>query len=126
VMNGGVPVSHRFAQAPQGIHSLGDALIAICTLTSFPLAQGTPMYEAWESQIKELTVYVHRHTDTAHSRSRSVAQARVQRPCTREVQQATLHARKQKSRWRQLGMRGPEPRRLHRQPPPSKGGRGPL
>jgi hypothetical protein len=32
-MNGGVPVSHRSAQAPQGIHNLGEALIAICTLT---------------------------------------------------------------------------------------------
>jgi hypothetical protein len=57
-MNGGVPVSHRSAQAPQGINSLGEALIAICTLTSFPLTQGTPMYEAWEDRIKELIAYV--------------------------------------------------------------------
>jgi hypothetical protein len=72
-MNGGMPMSHRSAQAPQGIHNLGEALIVICTLTSFPPAQGTPMYEAWDAQIKELTVYIQRHTDTAHSRSRSVA-----------------------------------------------------
>jgi hypothetical protein len=104
----------------QGIHSLGDALIAICTLTSFPLAQGTPMYEAWESQIKELTAYVHRHTDMVHSSSCSVAQARAQRPCTREAQQATLHAQKQKSRRWQLGTRSPGPRRLRRQPPPKQ------
>jgi hypothetical protein len=39
-MNGGVPVSHRSAKAPQGICNLGEALIAICTLTSFPPAKG--------------------------------------------------------------------------------------
>jgi hypothetical protein len=73
-MNGGVPVSHRTAQAPQGIHNLGKALITICTLTSFPPTQGTPAYEAWEVRIKELTAYMHRRNDTAHSHSRSVAQ----------------------------------------------------
>jgi hypothetical protein len=72
-MNGGMPVSHLSAHAPQGIHNLGEALIIICTLTSFPPAQGTPMYEAWDAQIKELTAYIQRRTDTAHSRSRSVA-----------------------------------------------------
>jgi hypothetical protein len=72
-MNGSRPVSHRSTRAPQGIHSLGEALIAICTLTSFPPAQGTPMYEAWEAGIKELTTYVQRRTDTSHSHSRSVA-----------------------------------------------------
>jgi hypothetical protein len=72
-MNGGVLVSDRSAHAPQGIHNLGEALIAICTLTSFPPAQGTPAYAAWEAQIKDLTAYVHLRTDTAHSRSRSVA-----------------------------------------------------
>jgi hypothetical protein len=73
-MNGGVPVSHRSAQALSGIHNLGEDLIAICTLTSFPPAQGTPTYMACEACIKELTAYVQRLIDTAHSCSRSVAQ----------------------------------------------------
>jgi hypothetical protein len=40
---------------------------------SFPSAQGTPTYEAWEAQIKELTMHVQHCTDMAHSHSRSVA-----------------------------------------------------
>jgi hypothetical protein len=66
-MNGGVLVSHRSVQAPQSIHNLGEALVAICTLTSFPPAQGTPSYKAWEARIKELTTYVQRRTDTVLS-----------------------------------------------------------
>jgi hypothetical protein len=69
-MNGGVLVSHRSTQAPQGIRNLGEALIAICTLSSFPPSQGTPTYAALEARIKELTAYVQRHTDTAYSRLR--------------------------------------------------------
>jgi hypothetical protein len=73
-MNGGMPMSHRSAQAPQCIHNLGEAMIAICNLTLFPPAQGTPAYVACEARIKELTAYVQRRTDMAHSRSCSVAQ----------------------------------------------------
>jgi hypothetical protein len=73
-MNGGVPVSHRSAQAPQGIHNLGEALITICALTPFPPAQGMTAYAVWEAQIKELIVYVLRRTDTVHSHSCSIAQ----------------------------------------------------
>jgi hypothetical protein len=72
-MNGGVLVSHHSVQAPQSIHNLGEALVTICTLTSFPPVQGTPSYEAWEARIKELTTYVQCRTDTVLSRSRSVA-----------------------------------------------------
>jgi hypothetical protein len=72
-LNGGVLVSHRSAQAPQGIHNLGEALIAICILTSFPPAQGTPVYRVCEARIKELTAYVQRRTDMPHSCSRFVA-----------------------------------------------------
>jgi hypothetical protein len=50
-MNGGGPVSHRSAQVPQGIHNLGDALIAICTLTSFPPVQGMLAYVVREARI---------------------------------------------------------------------------
>jgi hypothetical protein len=72
-MNGSMPVSHRSAQAPRGIKNLGDALIAICTLTSFPPAQGTPAYALWEACLRELTKYLQRRTATAHSRSYSLA-----------------------------------------------------
>jgi hypothetical protein len=72
-----VPVSHQSAQAPQGIHNLGEALIAICTLTLFPPAQGTQAYVAWEARIKEMTAYVQSRTDTAHYRSRFVTQGRA-------------------------------------------------
>jgi hypothetical protein len=84
-MNGGMSVSHCSAQAPQGIHNLWKALIAICTLTSFPLAQGTPVYAQWDAHLKDPIEYVHHRTDTTHSRSRSVAQEWAQRLCTKEL-----------------------------------------
>jgi hypothetical protein len=73
-MNGSMPMSHHSVQAPQGIRNLGEALIAICILTSFSPAQGTSAYAAWEARIKERAAYVQRRTDTVYSRLRSVAQ----------------------------------------------------
>jgi hypothetical protein len=73
-MNGGVPVSYHSAQAPQGICNLGEALIAICTLTTFPPAQGTLTNAVCEARIKELTTYLQRRTDTMHSHLHSIAQ----------------------------------------------------
>jgi hypothetical protein len=71
-MNGGVLVPYRSAQAPRGINNLGEALIVICTLTSFPPTQGMPVYALWEARLRELTEYMQRRTATAHSRSRSL------------------------------------------------------
>jgi hypothetical protein len=125
-MIGGVPVFHRSAQAPQGIHSLGEALIAICTVTSFPPAQGMPMYEAWEARIKELTAYVQHHTNTAHSRLHSVAQGTgamtVLRGCSRR-HCAPESGRAGGGSWACAALgRGARSGSRH----PSKGGRGPL
>jgi hypothetical protein len=50
-------MSHRSTQAPRGIN-LAKALIAICTLNSFPPAQGMPSYALWEARLRELTEYL--------------------------------------------------------------------
>jgi hypothetical protein len=78
------------------------------------------MYEAWEARIKELTAYVQCHTDTAHSRSRSIAQGVGTTTVHQGAQQATLRNQKQKSRWRQLCTCGPRLRHPHWQPPPKQ------
>jgi hypothetical protein len=46
----------------------------MCTLTSFPPAQGMPAYVLWEARLRELTEYVQRRTATTHSRSRFLSQ----------------------------------------------------
>jgi hypothetical protein len=46
----------------------------MCTLTSFPPAQGTPVYTLWEARLRELTEYMQRRTATTHSRSRFLSQ----------------------------------------------------
>jgi hypothetical protein len=73
-MNGGAPMSHCSAQAPRGINNFGEALIAICTFTSFPLAQGMPAYVLWEARLRELTKYMQRRIAMTHSCSCSIAQ----------------------------------------------------
>jgi hypothetical protein len=120
-VNGGVPVSYRSTLAPQGIRNLGEALIVICTLTTFPPAQGTLAYVAWEARIKELTVYVQRCTNTAYSRLHSIAQGRAQHLCTCEARLLRLCVMARRSQWRQvmhsLRLSCPNPRLLLRPQP---------
>jgi hypothetical protein len=49
--------------APLGITNLGEALTAICTLTTFPPAPEAPVYASWEARLKELTTHVAQHVD---------------------------------------------------------------
>jgi hypothetical protein len=43
--NNGATASRRLDQVPRGVNNLGEALAAICSLTSFPPMPGAPAYK---------------------------------------------------------------------------------
>jgi hypothetical protein len=47
--SGRAVVPHHLAKAPRGVDNLGEALAAICSLTSFPPMLGDPAYRPWEA-----------------------------------------------------------------------------
>jgi hypothetical protein len=59
--NGGAVVTYHPSLAPQGVSNLGEALAAICSITSFRSMPGAPAYKLWEAHLQELSGYMQRY-----------------------------------------------------------------
>jgi hypothetical protein len=59
--SGGIVATRRLDLAPQGVNNPGEALVAICSLVSFPPMPGAPVYKLSEACLQELSGYVQRY-----------------------------------------------------------------